>query len=235
VRALHAPCALLGVALVATGCGGEARSEAGELRISAYGGATLEQGPFALSDGWAVRFEAFRVQFGDLHVAGADVPDPPRVDLTVPSNGAGSTLAELEIETGEYGGAAFAVEHIEALGRATRDGVTKRFAWSFASPTYYDDCDRVTTVSHGEQARLRISVHAEVLFATELTAPALSFDHFANADADGDGFVAQRELEVVTAPSGAASARVADSWHWLVALSRQLTRLDDGRCRTSSF
>jgi hypothetical protein len=234
------PSAVL-LAFLCAGCGGKgADPEASTLELTAYGGAPLEQGldAAALRDGWAVRFEAFRMQFSDLHIGTASIPDPTRVDLTVPSNGAGLTLAEVEVSPGEYGGAAFVVSEIEALGRATRAGVTKRFAWSFTSPTYYDACTPVTSIPEGADARIQIAVHGENLFQDELSAraPSLSFDHLAASDTDDDGFISRAELELATdLPAQPASGRVDNLWDWLVASSRTLSTLDGGSCRASSY
>jgi hypothetical protein len=228
------------LALACAGCGGKGVSPSpSTLRISAYGGVPLEQGLVAPAPGgdWAIRFEAFRIQFSDLHIAGATVADPPRVDLTVLSNGAGLTLAEVDVEPGEYAGAAFTVSEIEALGRATRAGVTKRFAWSFTSPTFYDACGRTTSIPEGGEARFQIAAHGEALFAGELepSASTPAFDHLASADGNGDGFITRGELELATDFPDEPGARVDNLWDWLVLLSRRVATLDGDACRVTSY
>jgi hypothetical protein len=94
-------------------------------------------------------------------------------------------------------------------GRAERDGVTKEMFWLFRRSLTYKRCfapgseDPVSTLAldSGEVVQLELSIRPEELFRELPTADApITFDRFADADADADGMVSLEELAEVEVP-----------------------------------
>jgi hypothetical protein len=96
-------------------------------------------------------------------------------------------------------------------GQARRDGVTKRFDWTFRRSYELRDCPGAAVeLSAGDARSLAIVLGGEELFrAAPVDEAPLSFARIAAADADGDGAVSLAELALVDAPvwpSGAGGA-----------------------------
>ena len=221
-------------ALIVVGCSGSAGE--GELTITAYGEAFIEEGIPAgeMKDGWAVTFESFVVTIKDIEVAGVVVADPDPVDLSVPSEGRGHALATVTAPAGVHSDAGFTIARIELRGSATKAGSTKTFDWVFDGPTRYTRCDAKTEVFAGGTATFQITVHADHLFYDSMVShePSLFFGALAGADADADGKLGQSEL--AAAGIGAydpGNEDIDDLWSWLTGQTRTLGHVDgEGHC-----
>jgi len=96
--------------------------------------------------------------------------------------------------------------NVWVIGRAERDGVTKRFDWAFRQGDRISQCasasgagnvDEVTIVAD-DSYELHGLVRGEELFRAALDAASpLVFDPFAGADADADGDITLEELALV--------------------------------------
>jgi hypothetical protein len=92
-------------------------------------------------------------------------------------------------------------------GRATKDTVTKTFAWVFTQITHYDDCKGDVAgketagvlVTNGGTDDVQLTIHGDHLFYDDLTSPEakVRFQHIADADADDSGDVTLEELAAV--------------------------------------
>ena len=179
---------------LALGCG----SDEGELEVRAWGQDFIEVGipADALSDGWAIEFSRFEVSFASITIAGQSIADPEPIDLAQPSDGAGQLLGRVTVAAGSYDDAAFEVGRMQVEGSASKDGVSKSFAWTFPLIVFYSECETSTEVPGGGTGELQITVHADHLFHDSLIAeqPALRFDALAAADGDGDDVITMQEL-----------------------------------------
>jgi hypothetical protein len=97
------------------------------------------------------------------------------------------------------------------VGHASKDGVTKRFTWSFRGSVTLRACGDagndggVTTdldLKGGDLIDIPITLAAEELFRLAEGAGGLLFEPFAAADANHDGAITLDELAAVPAPSG---------------------------------
>lgn len=228
-------CALLG----SLGCSGEDEPGAGQgsVSVTAYGEAFIEEGipASALADGWAISFDTFTVSVSDVVVGGKTMPASDPVALTAASNGQGKVIATALVPAGEHTGSSFVISRVVVSGEATKEGVTKRFAWTFDQSTRYGACETTTSVVNAQAATLQITVHADHLFYDSLVseAPALRFQALADADADGDDQITQAELEAasVGAYDVGSGGDVTNLWAYLVAQSRTLGHVDgEGHC-----
>jgi hypothetical protein len=178
---------------LAIGCADEAT----EIEVRAWGehvegGIAAE----AFSDGWAVEFSRFEVTLRSISIAGQELADPEPLELSQPSGGQGQLVGRVAVPAGDYDDGAFAIERMEVEGSASKDGVSKSFAWSFPLIVYYSACETSTTVPAGGVGTFQISVHPDHLFHDSLVAeqPAVRFDALAAADSDGDDVITMQEL-----------------------------------------
>jgi hypothetical protein len=104
-------------------------------------------------------------------------------------------------------------------GTATRDGATKRFAWSFRGAVTLRDCGSATEdggvttnleLAGGDALTIPVTFAPEELFRVAGAHGGLSFDPFAGADADGDDVVTLDELEKAPPPGPV----LADAGAW---------------------
>src|SRR5690554_6755992 len=217
-------------------------TEAGEgtVTVTAYGESFIEDGisADAMDDGWAVTFDRFAVEFDEVKVGGVEIDDiPDFVDLAVQSDGKGHVLASDSVPAGTHEGPGFAVEKIEIVGSATKDNITKTFAWTFDADTHYTDCDTRTTVIAGENATFEITIHADHLFSNSLVShdPVLGFQALADADTDDDGEITRAELEAADLGSydPGSDGHVENLWAFLSAQSKSLGHADgEAHCAT---
>ena len=229
-------CALLGV----MGCSDEDEPGGGgqgSVSVTAYGEAFIEEGIPAseLADGWAISFDTFTVSVSDVVIGGKTMPASDPVELTAASNGQGKVLATALVPAGEHTGSSFVISRVVLSGEATKDGVTKTFAWTFDQSTHYGACSTTTSVVNAQAATFQITVHADHLFYDSLVSeePDLRFQAFADADTDGDHAITQAELEAagVGAYDVGSAGDVTSLWGFLVAQSRTLGHVDgEGHC-----
>lgn len=138
--------------------------------------------------------------------------------------------------------------YVEA--KATREAVTKSFAWGFKLATRYGSCKGEiagketdgTIVTNGGTDTVQLTIHGDHLFYDDLQAKEakLRFDNIAAADADGDGDVTLEELARVklaaipaaNGPYGTGSAAgVNDLRAFVEALSRTVGHFrGEGEC-----
>lgn len=209
------------------------------MRVTAYGESFIEDGIPAseLGDGWAIEFERFQVSFRDIVVAGVPIEVSPSVDLAEGSSGNGHELGSAAAPAGNHTGAAFTIDRLDIAGMATKDAITKSFAWVFASPTRYTDCETTTRVVEGETATFQITIHGDHLLYDSLVAaePQVLFQPLADADASADGIIAAEELMVtdIGAYDPGSEGSADDFWEWLTAQSRTLGHVDgEGHCHS---
>ena len=131
-------------------------------------------------------------------------------------------------------------------GRATRDAVTKTFAWSFRVGIGRSACGSwgdmgfvaSTTRVHlrsDEEISLALEVHGEELFREGLSAESpLRFDAIADADADGDQAITLEELFLAPdpdpSPEGDAVAPSIGDALYFAHLARMVSLGDRGAC-----
>ncbi len=104
---------------------------------------------------------------------------------------------------------------IHVRGQATREGVTKRFEWSFRIEFRLRDCPDATGVGlaskvslqGGDERTLSVRVLGEELFRERPSDESpLRFDAIAGADADGDQAITLEELLLASGPEPEADA-----------------------------
>ncbi|MEO7331559.1 MAG: hypothetical protein ABI193_23495 [Minicystis sp.] len=118
---------------------------------------------------------------------------------------------------------------VYAQGHATREGVTKRFAWQFRLGYSFHDCgsdagpppedadsdagDSVTIEIHGGDAQaMPLRVFGEELFRAGIAEDAgLRFGPLAEADTDGDEEITLEELAKLPSPEPAEDAGATDA------------------------
>ena len=223
-------------ALTASACTEDAAGD-GDVTVTVYGEDFIEVGIPAdeMADGWAVTFDRFDVSIDQIIIGGVRIPATGAVDISAETGGAGHQLATAKVPVGEHTGSSFAIARVELSGSATRDGVTKTFAWTFDQETHYDSCEPTTSVARGEDATFQVTVHADHYFYDSLVSeePALAFQALADADADADGVITRAELEVADIGSydPGSDGGIDDLWSWLVAQNRTLGHVDgEGHC-----
>lgn len=208
----------------------------GEVEVRAWGESFIEDGIPAdeLADGWAIEFARFEVELRDVSVGGASLGDPDPIDLAEASEGRGQLIGRAPVPAGEYDDAAFTLASATVEGSAQKDGVTKTFAWTFATPVDYVNCETLTDVPRDGVGELQITVHADHLFYDSLVSeePALRFDAIAAADTDDDGEVTMAEL--AAADIGAydpGNLAIDDLWSFLAAQAQTMGHVDgEGHC-----
>lgn len=246
-QALCAAIAAAIAALLATGCGDDSR-DPGDLAVAVYGEEFIEEGiPSAeFVDAWAVSFDAFVVDVGEVTVASGD--EPPAIDasafdqfdLVQATGGAGQLVVEKAVPGGVYDRVSYQIRSIRATGSARKDGVVKTFDWTFDRPTEYASCEG-TAVVDGGAAATQLTIHADHLFYDDLVSsePNVAFDLIAAADADEDGEVTSAELAAMGITPleryqvGNATG-VTDLWSFIDAQAATVGHIDgEGHCPES--
>jgi len=256
--------------LMVSACGGEAGAELtvrtwGEEYIEE--GIPAEE----FDDAWAVQYDRFlinlgAVEVGEVGAAAALVDQQFRVfDVAAASGGEGQLVAAGEVPAGAYANTQYEIQpaggdsivgnvsdadlkmmqdggfSVYVTGSATKDGVTKTFAWGFATSTRYTGCESVAEISEGRPGTVQLTVHGDHLFYDDLFAeePKLLFGLLAQADDDGDanGEVSQAELEAVDlrplSNYQVGSTDIVDLWHFVEHLTTTLGHIDgEGHCET---
>lgn len=182
-------------------------------------------------------------------------------DLARPSGGAGFRVTEATVPAGAYDDLGYAIApsadavagdasdadvqrmrdgglSIYVAGRAERAGVVKTFAWGFTTATRYEGCRSTAVVGDGGAATSQITVHGDHLFYDDLfaSAPDVTFDLFAAADADGDGEITRAELEAVDIRPLANYQvgnliEITDLWRFVAQQTTTIGHIDgEGHC-----
>jgi hypothetical protein len=227
----HTPFGVCLLVTFALGCGDSTTA----LELRAYGEYVEEGIPAdVFVDGWTVEFSRFELSLQTISIDAEMLPDPEPLELTSPSGGQGQLVDSVEVEPGIYDGAAFAIERMQIEGSASKDGISKSFAWSFPLIVYYVECETSTEVPEGEVGQLQITVHAENLFHDSLVAeqPAVRFDALAAADTDGDDVITMQELSAAGLGSYEnENPDVLDLAAYLQIAATTMIRVDgDARC-----
>jgi hypothetical protein len=172
----------------------------GDLSISVYGEDFIEVGIPAgeMVDGWAVTFDRFDVDIGEIEAGELMVDEYQVIDLAAASGGEGTLLGSATVAGGGYDDVSYRIRRVEVDGSATLDDVTKTFSWVFDVPTTYAGCEG-TAVVDGAPARLELTIHGDHLFYDDLVSsePNVAFDLVAAADADNDGAITEAELAAI--------------------------------------
>ncbi len=222
-------------------------------------------------DAWAVKYDRFLINLGAVEVgevgAAAALAEPQfRVfDVAAASKGEGQLVAADEVPAGAYANTQYKIYpaggdsiagnvsaadlkmmqdgglSVYVAGTATKDGVSKSFAWGFATSTSYEGCESVAEISAGRPGTVQITVHGDHLFYDDLFSetPKLLFGLVAQADDDGDanGEVSQAELEAVDlrplANYQVGSTDIVDLWHFIEHQTTTIGHIDgEGHCET---
>jgi hypothetical protein len=224
-RSISAWVAALATLPALTACDDAADGE-GTLALEIWGEEFIEQGIPAgeFADGWAVTFDRFLVNVGQIGVAeegAAPALEEPgyRVFDLVAAEGP-VPISSVTAPAGTYGHTAYTVAPAApdgAAGNATEadlqllvdggwsvyvegsatdgtDSVT--FAWGFGNTTVYDPCHSVGELEDGGAVAVQITIHGDHLFYDDAVSgtPDLRFADIALADADDDGEVTPAEL-----------------------------------------
>jgi hypothetical protein len=219
---------------------------AGSVAFNTWGEAYIEDGIPAtvFADGWSVSYQEFLVNIGEVTIAddsgevAAQQSGSMIFDHHQPGVKPLVTFADLEAKSwtrvsyrvrpptaeaalgvaseDQKGGMLAAGASIMVAGTATKDAVSKTFAWAFTQSTRYDDCkgeiDGKETagvlVTNGGTDDVQLTIHGDHLFYDDLTSPEaqVRFQHIADADADDSGDVTLEELAAVRLTDLPASA-----------------------------
>jgi len=212
----------------------------GEVEVRAWGEAYIEEGipAAAVSDGWAIEFSRFEVELTDIAIAGVELDDPGPIDLTVASEGEGQALGRASVPADSYDDAAFTLARVSVEGSASKGGEQLGFAWTFATPVDFFECETTTSVPRDATGVFQITIHADHLFYDSLVSetPNIRFDPIAAADLDGDGMITQAELAATDIGAyDPGNLPIDDLWSYLVALAATMGHVDgEGHCRSSA-
>lgn len=211
----------------------------GEIEVRVWGEAFIEDGipAEAMTDGWAIGFDRFEVELGDVAIAGTDIEAAAPFDLAEASGGIGQSVGRTSAPEGDHADGEFTIVRVTLEGSASKAGVTKTFAWEFATPIHYFDCETTTRVPVGGVAEFQITVHADHLFYDSLVAeePALRFDAIAAADTDADDVITMAELAATDiGPYDPGNLPIDDLWAFLAAQAATMGHVDgEGHCASS--
>lgn len=228
--------------------------------ITIYGEAFIEDSiPAAdMADGWAVEFDTFLIAVSGLRAGDTAVDGAYVFDLTESSGGDGHPVvtvdAESDIAMVSYTVAPVASAQpgnvddsasaeLESMntglyvaGTATREDVTKTFAWALDTSTTYSACAVDPSARTAE-----LTIHSDHLFYDDLESeePDLRFDLLAQADDDGDadGQVTAEELAAVDITAlqnyQVGSRDIDNLWDFVLAQSQTLGHINgEGHCDT---
>lgn len=260
--------AVLGaVALAAGGCGDDPGEGTLEVRIYGEE-FIEEGIPADETDGWEIAWDSFLVHVSDVTAArGSGEPGfadaTGRVfDLTAASQGVGHAVTSATVPSGAYDRVAYRVSPasadsvagnasaadvatmvdgglaLYAAGTATKGAEVKRFAWAFAAPTRYAECESEARVPAGGTGTAQLTIHADHLFYDDLVSeePNVAFDLIAAADTDGDGEVTQAELAALDITGEARyqvgnRTDITDLWAFITAQVATVGHIDgEGHC-----
>lgn len=235
----------------------------GSYAITIYGEEFIEdQIPAADTDGWQIKFDKFLIGVDQVKARGVEAPGAYAYDLTADSQGNGHALYTDEAVavgavkplsyrvaplTSITGGNALEADRklltdnqasIYVSGSASKDEVTKTFAWSFKTTTAYGPCETTAVVSTEGKAVSQLTIHADHFFYDDLVSeePNVAFELIASADADNDGTITQAELEAVDITAQdryqvGSNTQVKNLWQFINAQTSTLGHIDgEGHC-----
>ncbi len=212
----------------------------GEVEVRAWGEAYVEAGipAEAMTDGWTIHFDRFEVELRDVTIAGASLSDPGPLDLTEASMGGGQLVGRASVPAGDHADAEFTLARVTLEGSASKAGVSKTFAWEFATPIRFFDCETTTTVPNSGTDEFQITIHADHLFYDSLVAedPALRFDPIAAADTDADDVITMAELAATDIGAyDPGNLPIDDLWAFLAAQATTMGHVDgEGHCASAA-
>jgi hypothetical protein len=236
--------------------------EEGAVEVRIWGEDFIEDGIPAdvFVDGWTVSFSRFLVAVDGIATPEAEDPRRYLFDISAPTDGEGTTIAELPSASGSTelayrigpgpaadGGNATADAGMMAdngyaiyvEGTATKDAQNISFAWGFAAETSYHECEVAEDVPAGGVIPTLVTIHADHLFYDDLEAPEpdVTFDLVASADADMNATVTAEELAVVSilgeATYQVGSRDIDNLWDFIEAQSQTVGHIDgEGHCHT---
>ncbi len=260
----------IAAALFAINCGGDAGPGLLEISIYGEEFIEDEIPAAELVDGWAIHFDEFLISIGDVSAAvgddgAAELSDGQyRIfDLAEASAGAGYAVTAAVVEGGAYDNVSYRIAaassavagNAEAAdvtfmvdeglavyvrGTATREAVTKTFAWSFTGATSYGDCHGTALIDDSD-ASSQITIHGDHFFYDDLVSdsPNLAFAAIAQADddGDGDGEVTAAELAAFMLATQeryqVGSLDIDNLWDYLDYSTTTLGHIDgEGHCDT---
>jgi hypothetical protein len=263
------------------GCGSDDDAGRGTAEITIWGEEYIEEGIPAevFEDGWSVQFDEFLVMFTDIHVSdggkgGASFELTKLVDLVGPGP---YSVARFDLEAQAWKQFGYTIapaasadvlyetasdEQLERMleggysvfvsGAATREGLTKTFAWGFTNTTNYEECASEVdgkevsgiVVSNGANEIVQITIHGDHFFYDDLASESAvpRFDAIALADSDDDGEVTLEELsavKLVNIPEGTygtgSASHVDDLGAFVRALATTIGHFrGEGHCVTTA-
>jgi hypothetical protein len=218
------------------GCGSDDEAGRGTAEITIWGEEYIEEGiPVEVfEDGWSVQFDEFLVMVSDIYAReggenGARFGSTVLVDLVKPGP---YSVATFELEARAFSQFGYTIapaasadvlhetasdEQLERMldhdysvfmsGAATREGLTKTFAWGFTNATNYDECVSEVygkevpgiVVTNGGNEIVQMTIHGDHFFYDDLASESAvpRFEAIAAADSDDDGEVTLEELSAV--------------------------------------
>lgn len=215
------------------------KEETGSVSVRVWGEGYLEEGvpEDDVEDGWEVDFKSFDTEIKDMEIAGEKVKlDKSKVDATKKSKNdkegeRGQEIGSVDVEPGSHKNAAFTLVKTVVEGSAKKGDKKVTFKWEFDTPVRYSKCEAKTRVKAGKGADFEITLHADHYLYDTLTGdeePKLFFGPIADADADDDGEITQKELEKASIADDfdTGSQKITNMWDWLVAQNLTIAHTD---------
>ncbi|TNE47749.1 MAG: hypothetical protein EP343_18375 [Deltaproteobacteria bacterium] len=248
------------------GCGGGQ----GTLKLTVWGEEFVEDKIPAseVEDGWEITFTRFLIVVGQAKLAtrsGTTGPDIAALKVFDLKQAGKHTFMEQAVEATAWDNLTYKVApatsateagnasaadlklmqdngySIYLEGKATKENVTKTFAWGFKTDTTYAGCESKAVVSAGSTATAQFTIHADHFFYDDLESndAKVRFDAIAQADKNDDGVVTVEELAGVSGAEFAGLStygvgrfsEVKDLHAFVTQLSKTLGHIDgEGHC-----
>lgn len=242
----------------------------GTLKLTVWGEEFVEQKIPAneVEDGWEITFTRFLIVVGQVKLATRSGTQGPSIDMlkvfdlkqvgqqalteqlvqatawdnltykvapATSSTTAGNASAD-DVKLMQDNGYSIYLE-----GKATKENMTKTFAWGFKTDTTYAGCESKAVVSAGSTATAQLTIHADHFFYDDLESndAKVRFEAIAKADKNSDGIVTMEELAGLSGAefAGLSSygvgrfSEVKDLKAFITQLSKTLGHIDgEGHC-----